>query len=61
MGFLTNPSYSRDIRYWSLMALGSIESSAEKRIVPYQETILKVLYDTITNPHGSSTEMQVRG
>ena len=43
------------------MALGSIESSAEKRIVPYQETILKVLYDTITNPHGSSTEMQVRG
>lgn len=61
MGFLTNPSYSRDIRYWSLMALGSIESSAEKRIVPYQETILKVLYDTITNPHGGSTEMQVRG
>lgn len=43
------------------MALGSIESSAEKKIIPYQETILKVLYDTITNLHGGSTEMQVRG
>jgi hypothetical protein len=35
MGFLTNPHYSRDVRYWALMALGSVESSAEKRIVPY--------------------------
>lgn len=35
MGFLTNPAFSKDVRYWALMALGSVESSAEKRIIPY--------------------------
>ncbi len=35
MAFLTNPNFSRDVRYWALMALGSVESSAGKRIIPY--------------------------
>jgi hypothetical protein len=35
MAFLTNPHFSRDVRYWALMALGSVESSAGKRIIPY--------------------------
>jgi hypothetical protein len=35
IGFLTNPAFSRDVRYWALMALGSVESSAEKKITPY--------------------------
>jgi hypothetical protein len=61
IGFLTNPSFSRDIRYWALMALGSVESSAEKKILPYQEGILKVLYDTITNPSTGAAEITVRG
>ena len=61
MGFLTNPSYSRDVRYWALMALGSVESSAEKRIIPYQEPILKALNDIIINPNHGPSELTVRG
>ena len=43
------------------MALGSVESSAEKKILPYLEVIVKTLYDTITNPNGGQQEMNVRG
>lgn len=43
------------------MALGSVESSAEKRILPYQEVILKALYDTITNPQSGNSELTVKG
>jgi hypothetical protein len=38
-----------------------VESSAEKKIIPYQEVILKVLYDTITNPATGDKEITVRG
>ena len=41
LNFLTNQTFSKEVRYWALMALGAIESSAEKKILPYQETILK--------------------
>jgi hypothetical protein len=61
LGFATNNTFSRDVRYWSLMALGSVESSADKRIIPYQEAILKALYDIITNPNSNEKELQVRG
>jgi hypothetical protein len=61
LGFLTNPAFSRDVRYWALMALGAVESSAEKKILPYQEVILKTLYDTITNPSTGEKELTVRG
>ena len=57
MNFLTNPTFSRDARYWALMALGSVVSSAEKKIIPYQEVILKTLYDTITNQNTGQTEI----
>jgi|LauGreDrversion4_2_1035121.scaffolds.fasta_scaffold53544_4 hypothetical protein len=43
------------------MALGSVESSADKRIIPYQDAILKALYDIITNPNQNEKELQVRG
>jgi hypothetical protein len=61
LNFLTNPSFSKEVRYWALMALGAVESSAEKKILPYQEVILKTLYDTITNPTAGTGEMTVRG
>lgn len=60
MGFLTNRTFSRDVRFWALMALGSVESSAEKKIIPYQESILTVLNNIITNPQGSQ-ELTVSG
>ena len=59
LNFITNYEYSRDSRYWALMAMGSVVSSAQKRILPYQETILKALFATINNDAGS--EAQVRG
>lgn len=59
LNFVDHHEYSRDVRYWALMALGSVVSSAEKKILPYQETILKSLFATINND--SSTEAQVRG
>lgn len=59
--FVHNHSFSRDVRYWALSALGSVESSAEKKIVPYQEQILKALYDTVTNQNVSSSELMVKG
>ena len=58
---MTSPNYSRDVRYWALMALGSVESSAEKRIAPYQEPILQALNHIITNPHHGPSELTVRG
>ena len=61
LGFLTNPQFSRDVRYWALMALGSVESSASKRITPYQEPILQALNDIITNPNHGPSELTVRG
>ena len=61
LGFLTNPSYSRDVRYWALMALGSVESSAAKRITPYQEPILQALNNIIINPNLGPSELTVRG
>jgi hypothetical protein len=33
LNYVTNQQYSRDVRYWALMALGSVESSAGKRII----------------------------
>ena len=61
LNFLTNQTFSKEVRYWALMALGAIESSAEKKILPYQETILKTLYDTIINPSTGPGEITVRG
>lgn len=60
MTYLTNRSFSRDVRFWALMALGSVESSAEKKIIPYQENILTVLNNIITNPQGAQ-ELTVSG
>lgn len=59
--FLNNHSLSRDVRYWALSALGSAVSSAGKRILPYQEPILKSIYDTVTNEQAAQLEMQVKG
>ena len=59
LNFIGNYEYSRDVRYWALMAMGSVVSSGQKRILPYQETILKALFTTINNVAG--TEAQVRG
>lgn len=56
LGYINNHQYSRDVRYWALTALGSVESSAEKKIIPYQEQILKALYDTITNESSGTAE-----
>jgi hypothetical protein len=61
MGFITNQSLSRDVRFWALTALGSVVSSAGKKILPYFQVILKALYDTIVNEHASASEMMVRG
>ena len=57
MNFLSNTSYSKDVKYWALMALGSIISSAEKRIIPYQELLLKTLYDIITGASSGAHEL----
>ena len=35
LAYATNMSFSRDVRYWALTAIGSVESSAEKKILPY--------------------------
>jgi hypothetical protein len=35
LGYITNNAYSRDVRYWALSALGSVESSAALKIYPY--------------------------
>jgi hypothetical protein len=35
LGYLVTPGYSRDVRFWALSALGSVESSAGKKIIPY--------------------------
>jgi hypothetical protein len=56
LNFLSNPAYSKEVRYWALMALGSIISSAEKKIIPYQEVLLKTLYDIITNANNSRNQ-----
>ena len=33
--YISSPHFSRDVKYWALMALGSVESSAMKLITPY--------------------------
>jgi len=38
------------------MALGSIISSAEKKIIPFQEILLKTLYEIITNAQNSRNQ-----
>lgn len=43
------------------MALGSIISSAEKKIMPYQDLLLKTLYDIITGTSSGAHELQVKG
>ena len=35
LNFISHHEYSRDVRYWALMALGSVVSSAEKKILPF--------------------------
>lgn len=35
LSFVHDHNYSRDVRFWALTALGSVESSAEKKIIPY--------------------------
>ena len=35
LGYVNNHSFSRDVRYWALSALGSVESSAAQRILPF--------------------------
>ena len=54
LGYIGNHSFSRDVRYWALSALGSVESSAGSKILPYQELILKSLYDTVVNPNAGN-------
>lgn len=61
LSYIQNMQYSRDVRYWALTAMGSVVSSAQKRIVPYLEQVLKALYDTIINEQSGSSEQLVRG
>jgi hypothetical protein len=56
LNFLSNPAYTKEVRYWALMALGSIISSAEKKIIPFQEILLKTLYEIITNAQNSRNQ-----
>jgi|LauGreDrversion4_2_1035121.scaffolds.fasta_scaffold274017_3 hypothetical protein len=35
LGILTNHQFSKEVRFWALNALGAVESSAEKKIIPY--------------------------
>lgn len=61
LSYIQNHQYSRDVRYWAIMALGSVISSAQKKIEPYLEQVLKALYDTIINEQSGSSEQLVRG
>ena len=40
LSYIQNTQYSRDVRYWALTAMGSVVSSAQKRIVPYLDQVL---------------------
>jgi hypothetical protein len=61
LGYISAPHYSRDVKYWALNALGSVESSAQKLIVPYQTDILKALFDIVNNTSAGTSEQLVRG
>jgi len=47
--FINGPSYKKGTRYWALNALGSIVLCAEKKILPFQEDLLKLIFNIISN------------
>lgn len=49
LSYVTTSHFSRDVRYWALMALGSVESSAGKQIAPYMNDILKAIHNTLNS------------
>lgn len=56
-----NGNYSRDIRYWALIAMSSTIGAAEKKIIPYTENLLQTFHAIITQNENSSEGQTVKG
>ena len=49
LAYLKSTSYSRDVKYWALNALGSVESSAQAKILPFLNPIIEALLEIVNN------------
>lgn len=56
--FISGADYKKGTRYWALNALGSIVLCAEKKILPFQEDLLKLIFNIIQS---EQMEQEVKG
>lgn len=61
LAYINNTQFSRDVRYWALFALSSTIGIAEKRIIPYQDQLIKALSDIVHADQGTSENQNVKG
>uniref|UniRef100_A0A7S3FVR3 Importin N-terminal domain-containing protein n=1 Tax=Strombidium rassoulzadegani TaxID=1082188 RepID=A0A7S3FVR3_9SPIT len=60
-GYISQQSFSRDVRYWALFALASTIGVAQKKIIPFQQDLLKALHDIIMTEKSGSENQNVKG
>ena len=59
LGYAGASQFSRDVRYWALVAMASTILTAEKKITPYLKQLLEFFHSVITSQN--NVEQQVMG
>jgi len=61
MSYVNAPQFSRDVKYWALVALASTIATAQKKIQPYMQTLLEAFHGIITAQGSISEQQNVKG
>ena len=61
MEYINAPQFSRDVRYWALIALSSTIAAAAKKILPYMQPLLDALHGIITAQGAANTQQSCKG
>jgi hypothetical protein len=48
MSYVQAPQFSRDVKYWALVAMAATIGSAQKKIHPYMQTLLETFHGIIS-------------
>jgi HEAT repeat protein len=59
--YINAQQFSRDVRYWALIALSSTIAAAGKKILPYMQVLLDALHNIITAQGQANTQQSCKG
>ena len=61
MSYVQAPQFSRDVKYWALVAMAATIGSAQKKIHPYMQTLLETFHGIISQQGHLTEQQNVKG